>query len=88
MFVCVWVSVCECVSVCVCLCVYVCECECVCVCACLCVCGGVCVFIESFHHKILYVSCFPYKDISPISHTLTIHCKIHKDLSFNKISVK
>jgi len=80
--------------VCVCVCVYVCVCACACVCLCvcvyMCVCVRVCVcLLRHFTTKVLYVSCFPYKDIiSPISHTLTIHCTIHKALSFNKITVK
>jgi len=75
---------------------------CVCwgVCVCVFVSVGICVrvggcvlecicLLRYFPSQVLYVSFFPYKVIiSTISHTLSIHCTIHIDLSSNKITVK
>jgi len=64
-------------------------CVSVCVCVCWCMPVFVCVYWDICHQNFCNVSCLPYKNIkSPISHTLTIYCKSHRALSFNKIAVQ
>ena len=66
----------------------VCVIVCVCMRSCFCVCVRVCL-LRHFPQKLCNVSCVPYKNMkSPLLPTLTIRCTNHKDLSFNKITVK